>query len=135
MRLRKGRGCPVGFMWGTALARVFGEERMRPELAQGAAAQVAAGCPRHRGGWPDPGGGVAPVLRTSVVRSQQNTRGGGRTEVGRGPGHLQGGSGVDSTCRECDIVCVVQPGASTHIPEDLVVSFADPLLLPAPPSR
>ena len=52
---------------------------MRPELVEGAAAQVAGGCPRHRGGWPDPGGGVAPVLRTSVVWSQQNTRGWGES--------------------------------------------------------
>lgn len=80
----KGRGCLVGFMWGTALARVFGEGSMRPELVEGAAAQVAGGCPRHRGGWPDPGGGVAPVLRTSVVWSQQNTWGWGenRGEAG-----------------------------------------------------
>lgn len=40
---------------------------------------------------------------------------------------------MDSTCRECEIVCMVLPGASTHIPEDLVMSFADPLLPPAPP--
>ena len=46
-RLRKGRGCPVGFMWGTALAMVFGEGRLRPELVEGAAAQGAGGCPRH----------------------------------------------------------------------------------------
>ena len=57
---------------------------MRPELGQGAAAQVAAGCPRHRGGWPDPGGGVAPVFRTSVVGSQQNTRGWGENRGGVG---------------------------------------------------